>query len=323
MRVITGSYCPPGLVRMLALGFVTLAQRAPGGDLARFQYTEVHMGVQTRIVVYAGDERRARSGAEDAFHRIAELDAMMSDYRASSELRRLCDRAGEGPVKVSGDLMRVLALAQRLAERSDGAFDVTCGPVVALWRTARRQGRLPEPTALSAAMELVGWRNVILNRPRREVELKLRGMRLDLGGIAKGYACDAALAVLRRRGLGRALVEMGGDIAVGDPPPGKRGWEIEAPNAEGAERFQWVRNSAVSTSGDTEQYVEIDGRRYSHIVDPRTGLGLTTRIAVTVIAPKGETSDGLSTAISALGEKAGRELARRYRGVRVFIKQAD
>lgn len=323
MRSITGWVCPPGLVRIVP-GLLAVVGGFPGGDLSRFQYTEVHMGMQARIVVYAQKEKAARAAAVAAFRRIAKLDAIMSDYRADSELRRLCERAGKGPVKVSTDLFRVLTRAQELAERSRGAFDVTCGPVVALWRQARRTGALPTEKDRATALELVGWRNMVLHPGRREVELRIPGMRLDLGGIAKGFACDAALQELRKRGLNSAMVEMGGDIALGDPPPGKLGWEIEIPNAaDPVDRWQHLRNVAVSTSGDTEQFVEIGGVRYSHIVDPRTGIGLTSRLSVTVIAPRGELSDALSTAISVLGEKDGVELARRYKVSAVYTRRAE
>lgn len=288
-----------------------------GSVPARFQYTEVHMGVQTRIVLYADSQARAESAASAAFRRIARLDDTMSDYRASSELMRLCARAGQGPVKVSPDLFRVLLRCDELHERSGGAFDPTVGPIVALWRTARKTGRLPPVAELESARALVGWSNVDLERRRRTVTLKRPGMRLDLGGVAKGYACDAALAEIRRHGIRSAMIEMGGDIVLGARPPDLRGWRIDVPNA--AEVME-LSNCAVSTSGDAEQYVEFAGVRYSHIVDPRTGLGLTSRISVTVIAPRGELSDGLSTAISVMGRDAGLRLAARYPGVRVFMR---
>ncbi|MBM3493842.1 MAG: FAD:protein FMN transferase, partial [Armatimonadetes bacterium] len=299
---------------------MVLGQVSAGAEPARFQYTEVHMGVQTRLVLRAPTAAKAERAAQAAFRRIEQLESAMSDYRASSELMRLCAGAGQGPVAVSRDLFRVLARCRQLSERSDGAFDATVGPVVGLWRKARKDGRLPPVADLEAARRLVGWREVELDAVRRTVSLKRPGMKLDLGGIAKGYACDAALAELRRLGLPRAMVEMGGDIAVGAPPPGRRGWRVAIPNASGPDAEQELANCAVSTSGDVEQFVEFAGVRYSHIVDPHTGLGLTTRIAVTVIAPSGELSDGLSTAISVLGPDAGRRLAQRYSGVRCYIR---
>ena len=133
---------------------------------------------------------------------------------------------------------------------------------------------------------------------------------LDLGGIAKGYAADRALEVLQQRGISRALIEIGGDVRAGDPPPGRNGWRIEIAYADSANRFIELANQALASSGDTEQYVEIDGRRYSHVVDARTGLGLTSRIAATVLAPDGVTADALATTLTLLDPRDGALLLR-------------
>ena len=292
-------------------------------SLRRFEYSQLAMGVRARIVVYARDQQSAERACKAAFERIAYLEDVMSDYRPESELMRLCAKAGGPPVKASKELLTVLVRAQELSRLSDGAFDVTVGPLVRLWREARRTGKLPTQQQLGAARKLVGWRKVIINEKASSVRLTVPGMRLDLGGIAKGYACDEALRVLEREGISRALVEMGGDIAVSDAPPGKEGWGIAIADAPDPKHRRVVlKNAAVSTSGDTEQYVEIGGRRYSHIVDPRTGLGLTSRIAVTVIAPNGITSDGLSTAVDVLGAKKGQALVRKFPGARAYIRSA-
>ena len=154
----------------------------------------------------------------------------MSDYDPESELRRLCDTAGERKaVHVSPELWKVLEHAQQVSRQSGGTFDVTVGPVVRLWRRARRQKELPSPQALRQARELVGYQFVRLDAGRQTVELLKKGMRIDLGGIAKGYAMDEALAVLQRHGITRALVEAGGDMRLGDPPPGRAGWRVGIP----------------------------------------------------------------------------------------------
>jgi thiamine biosynthesis lipoprotein len=139
------------------------------------------------------------------------------------------------------------------------------------------------------------------------------GTELDLGGVAKGYIIDQALAVLRRRGLSTAMIEAGGDIVVGDPPPGARGWRISVPHDDPAlsARAAALVNAAISTSGDAEQFVEIGGRRYSHIVDPRTGLGSTTRALATVIAPRGAIADALATALAVVGAEGAAALLER------------
>lgn len=292
-------------------------------SLTRYQYTQLHMGVQVRIVVYAPSQAMAEKACAAAFHRFAQLDEIMSDYRATSELMRLCAKAGGPPVPVSEELFRVLEFAQEVSRRSEGAFDVTVGPMVALWRKARRSRQFPTQEELAQARALVGWQKVKLDAEKRTVQISTPGMRLDLGGIAKGYAGDEAQAVLKRHGITRALVEAGGDIVVSGPPPDKPGWEIQlmATPGDPSPRTLALSNVAISTSGDTEQYVEFGGKRYSHIVDPRTGLGLTDRVVVTVLAPNGITSDSLSTTISVLGAEKGKALAKTYPGVTAIIRR--
>lgn len=292
-------------------------------DLERFQYTEVHMGMQARIVLYAPSEQQAREAARLAFARIAELNDIFSDYQPDSELIRLCSRAGEGPVKVSPELFAVLEMAQRISEHSAGAFDVTAGPYVRLWREARREGRIPSLRSLREARPKVGWRLMRLDAERQTVELKAPGMLLDLGGIAKGRALDEALRVLREQGLGHALVEMGGDIALGERPPGAEGWRLEVAGGAGCEELpRLLSNCGVSSSGDTEQYVEYMGRRYSHVVDPRTSMALSSRTLVTVVARNAELSDALSTALGVLGEEDADRLLPHYPQVQACIRKA-
>lgn len=292
-------------------------------ELARFTYTEPHMGTRFKIILYAPDEAAANRAAKAAFERIATLDSIMSDYRPTSELMQLCKKAGGDPVRVSEDLWHVLGRSQEISRDSDGAFDVTVGPIVRLWRQARKTKQLPDAKELAKALELVGYDKVKLDEKARTVQLLKPGMQLDLGGIAKGYAADAALAVLKKQGIDRALVAAGGDIAVSAPPPGTEGWTVgiaplEDPDSKPA-RFLLLRDAAVSTSGDAEQFVEIDGKRYSHIVDPKTGLGLIGRSSVTVVAPHCMTSDGLDTAVSVMGPERGLKLIEKTDGVSAYI----
>jgi thiamine biosynthesis lipoprotein len=295
-------------------------------ELGRFQFTRTEMAVPIKVVLYASDGAAASRAAEAAFARIHQLNGILSDYDAESELRRLGHAAAEGKaVPVSEDLWRVLSEAQALSRRSGGAFDVTVGPVVRLWRRARRRHRLPSPDQLQRARELVGYQLIRLDPRRHAVELLKPGMQLDLGGIAKGYAVDEALAVLRKSGIRRALVDAGGDIALGDPPPGKPGWRIGIAPLEPdgpPSRFLWLSRTGIATSGDTWQYVEIGGRRYSHIVDPHTGLGLTDHSSVTVVAPTGMLADGLASAVSVLGPQKGVKLIEESPGTAALIVRA-
>jgi FAD:protein FMN transferase len=284
----------------------------------------MHMGVETRIVLYAGAEERAAEAARAAFARVAVLDSLLSDYRADSELNRLVAGAGGPPKPVSEEFFHVLSRSQALAALSDGRFDATAGPLVRLWRQARRSGELPTEAARAEAASRVGWRHLELDPAARTARLALPGMQLDLGGIAKGYAADEAIATLRRAGIRSALVEMGGDIVVSEAPPGQRGWRVQVSNAPPAERSVLAVNIAVSSSGDTEQFVVIDGVRYSHVVDLRTGLGLRSRAAATVVAADGITADALSTLATLMepGE-ANAWFATHFPSATVYLRQAN
>lgn len=291
--------------------------------LTRFSFTEYHMGVDARIVVYAPDQSTAEKACSAAFDRIAELDSIMSDYRKESELNRLCAKAGGPPVWVSKDLFLVLQKAREMSRRSNGAFDISVGPMIALWRPARKNGILPDQASIKDAKRLVGYRKIRLDPKVRGVRLTEKGMKLDLGGIAKGYADDEAQRVLREHGITSALVEMGGDVVVSDPPPGTKGWTIRVPNAgtDKGPRDMTFKNCGISTSGDTEQFAVIGGKRYSHVVDPRTGWALTNRVQSTIIAPTGLLTDPLSTAFTVVDPRHRKRLMRHYPEARMFIRE--
>ena len=313
-----------GVVAAVALIAAAIPTDA-AGTLTRFEYSQPHMGTLVRIVLYAPSEPMAVEGADAAFARIRALDAALSDYRESSELMRLCRQSGAEPVAVSDDLFRVLRAAQQFARDSDGAFDVTAGPLSLLWRQARRQNALPDAGRIEAARALVGHTKLELDAARRTVRLRQPGMQLDLGGIAKGFAADEAAAVLAARGLARALVAAGGDIVAGDPPPGAEGWRIAVASLDGENAppsaYLALRDAAVSTSGDTEQFLVAGGVRHSHIFDPRTGRALSGRRSVTIVAPTATTSDALATAVSVMGPSAGFRLVDATAGASAFIAE--
>lgn len=325
------------------------------------------MGLPVRIVLYAGDTRSGDAAARAAFDRVAALDQMMSDYRPDSELRRLEGRPGEW-VPVSTDLFNVLERAVDMARATDGAFDPTIGPLVALWREARKTGRLPDAATLAAAKARVGWRRIELEsrsvvtsngdaRPLagrdagptggasppklqeleerqgasppklQEIEerrwVRLQPLtQLDLGGIAKGYILQEALRTLRAHRVESALVEAGGDIVVGAPPPGRSGWRIEVPGAGESfrERAAHLSNAALATSGPAAQFVEIAGVRYSHVIDPVTGLGLTRDLTAHVIADDAATADALATALTVIGPGRAAQIGAQFAGAIVSVR---
>ncbi len=301
-----------GLVLAWMTGMGLCAAQPAEASSVRFEFEQTEMAIPFKLVLYAPNASAANGAAESAFRRIRQLNAILSDYDPESELRRLCDTAGEGKaVSVSEDLWRVLVQAREMAERSEGAFDPTIGPVVRVWRLARAFQKMPPPELLDRTRALVDYRLMRLVPAERAVELTKRGMRLDLGGIAKGFAVQEALAVLRSHGVERAMIQAGGDLGLGAPPPDRPGWTIgiapREPNGPPS-FYLCLSRTFVASSGDMWQFVVLDGKRYSHIVDPRTGLGLTDHSHVTVIGPDGMIADAMATAASVLGPEKGLKL---------------
>lgn len=306
---------------LLPLLLAAFAMRS--GAQERHDFSAPLMATTFRISLHAETKAEAEKAADAAFKHIAHLNTVFSDYEPNSELIQLCNAANAAPgtgVKASPALFALVGRALDIARKTDGAFDITCGNLSNLWRRAKRQKKLPPADRLQQALATTDWKALKLDAVAQTIAFTRPGMLLDLGGIAKGYAADEGLRILREHGITRALVMAGGDIAIGDPPPGADAWEIKLrtfskPAAAGEEEpMEAVRlkNCGVSTSGDLYQFTEIDGVRYSHIISPRTGRGLTERIACTAIAPDCATSDALDTAMCVLGEQRGMEVIKEF-----------
>ncbi len=293
------------------------------GEPRRFEFTGEAMAAPVKIIIYTEEPQKAAFAVERVFRRINELNSLFSDYDPESELNRLCHGVPSGtPMPVSPALWDILVRAQYFSELTSGAFDITVGPVVRLWRRARRQQTLPEPHRLAEASRSIGYRKVNLDLATRQVTLLANGMQLDLGGIAKGYAADQAVQLLRKEGISRVLVDVGGDICLGDPPPNAAGWRIaiEPLRADDSPlQILLLSRCAVATSGDTQRYVVINGTRYSHIIDPRTGWAMTGNMSVTVVAADGTTADAMASAIRVLGPKEGLPLLEKLPGAAAFV----
>ncbi len=282
-------------------------------DLKPFEFIQPKMGTGFRIVIYAPAEGIAKRAADAAFARVDQLNATLSDYNPSSELSRLSLMTEQGPmtapVNVGDDLWNVLVRSREASEQSHGAFDITVGPFVKLWRRSREMNALPTPERIEKTRASVGYDGLKLFPDRHSVQLLKSHMRLDVGGIAKGYTAMQCMAVIRGFGLTHAMVGAAGDLTVGDPPPGKAYWRVAVQDLAHPQgwpaAYVKLRNSSISTSGDTERFIIIDGVRYSHVIDPHTGLGLRRRIGVTVLSPDGTTSDWLTKPASVLGPEAG------------------
>jgi FAD:protein FMN transferase len=297
------------------------------GELQRFESTQVYMGSKFVIALYAADEEAANRAFEAAFARIAALDACLSDYLSDSELVKLSASAPTPePVHVSADLFNALFRAQQISQQSHGAFDITVGPLTKLWRRARRLRALPPDDRLREALAATGYQALVLDEAARTARLLKPHMRLDLGGIGQGYAVDQALRELEKLGIHQAIINASGDLAASGPPPGQPGWLVGVaplePNAPPSV-FGYLTRQALSTSGDAFQFVEISNVRYSHIVDPRTGLGLTERSSVSILAPNCTDADALATAASVLGVTAGMQLAEQLPDIEALFVVAE
>lgn len=294
----------PWVLRLLAAALLSLpsarAQDA-GPALVRFDQEHPAMGTLFRISCYAPDSTAALLAVSAAFARIDSLEGRLSDYRADSEVSRLSALAGtKTKMTVGEDLRTVLEYAREVSERSDGAFDVTAGALTKLWRKAFRQQQVPDSADLAAARATVGYKYLVPEK-NQAYSLRRAGARIDLGGIAKGYAVDEAMRVLQQAGIRSALVDGGGDLLAADPPPGTMGWLIEKPvlrNDTVATEKIPLKNFAIATSGDTYRFLDADDARYSHIIDPRTGTSRKSRQLVVVKAPSCMMADAWATAMS-------------------------
>ena len=281
-----------------------------------YSYTQIHMAMPVRITVYSTDESAAKTAVRAAFQRVSELVNVFSDYEPNSEINRLlaANDLGDGtPQPVGNELLRVLIFAKELHTLSHGAFDPTASPSIQLWRTARKDGLLPNDESIASAQQLVGFDRVNVDAEHARITLPVN-MSFDFGAIAKGHIADEAIRVIQAHGLNSACIEAGGDFVVSDRPPGQNGWEIDIP----FQGPQSLSNCAVSVSGDTAQFVVLDGIRYSHVVDPRTGMALTNRQMSVIIASCGMHSDALATTGCILDRSTFNELIEHFPGVKAW-----
>lgn len=281
------------------------------------------MGSPFNIVIYSPDSVKAENAAVATFKMIDTLNLIYSDYLPESELNRLCATAGSREwIKVSEALFSILQKAYKASEISDGSFDVTMSPVIRLWRTARREKRLPDRDSLKVAKQLASYKYIQRDPAHKSIRLQKAGMQLDLGGIAKGETAQRAYVRLCELGFPYSLIDAGGDIVAGNVPPQVDGWRIAINLPETEElmnRQLLLRNKAVTTSGDLYQYLELNGVRYSHIINPATGWALTNSRNVTVIADDGTDADWLTKACSILPISKALKLIKKFPSAEVQI----
>ena len=281
------------------------------------------MGSPFNIIIYAEDSIKAALAAEKAFNLIDSLNMVYSDYLPTSELNQFCSTAGSRKwIKASPILYDILLKAKTAGRQSKGSFDITMSPVIQLWRNARRINKLPSKDSIRLAMQKVGYRFIEIDTVKQLVRLLKPGMQLDLGGIAKGETVQRVYDRLIQIGYPYALIDAGGDIVAGSTPVGISGWRV-AINLPGSEELMdkqlLLSKKAVTTSGDLYQYLEVNGVRYSHIINPATGWAVTNNRNVTVIANHGTHADWLTKACTILPINEALKLISKYPDTEVQI----
>lgn len=291
---------------------------ASPGETREFRYM---MGTSVQIAAFGGDEAARRAGVEEAYAAIAEVDRLMSNYRDDSELARVNAEAATRPVRVSDPLFAVLDAAKSIGQKSGGAFDVTVGPLVKLWGFHDRKPHVPTAAELAAVRPLVSNNNLLLDAKAKTVRFARAGVELDLGGIAKGFAVELAGGVLRRRGLG-AFIDAGGNQYMVGPPPGRRVWTLGIRDPEIPEHLLAtldVEEGSVSTSAQGSNFLIANGRKYGHILDPRTLEPAAERLSVTVVSKDATLADALSKVAFLLGPSQALSVIESFPGTFAVI----
>jgi thiamine biosynthesis lipoprotein len=281
------------------------------------------MGTFAHIIAVAPDRRTANKSIEAAFKQLHNIETLMSYHRDDSELANVNRNAYKAPVKIGSQTFEVLQKAVEFSKLSDGAFDVTVGPLMDLWHQAAEANAVPDDAKLAEARAKVGYQKLILDANEKTVRFAVEGMKLDLGGIAKGYAIDKAVEAMQTCGAIGGMVDVGGNIrCFGRPPKGKTHWLIglQDPNVKSEIRnpkseipietgepllILKLNDAAVATSGHYRRFALIQGKKYSHIIDTKTGSSSDRLASVTIIAKDAITTDALSTAVSIMGAEKG------------------
>jgi thiamine biosynthesis lipoprotein len=294
-------------------------------NLIRYEDSRVSMACTYSIVAYGDDEQKLKQAVTAAFDEVDRIDRLMSHYKPDSPLSQLNRDAARQPVKVERELFTFLLECRAFSSLSDGAFDITVGPLMKTWGFFRGEGRLPSKTDLAAVKKLVGYRHLLFDVNKQTIQFDRAGVELDLGGIAKGYAVEKVIETLQHYGIRDALISAGGSTiyALGAPPDSDA-WELQIHDPIAASKSIMtvrLRNQTLSVSGSSEKFFEWKGKRYSHVMDPRTGKPVTKILGVAVITDwwKSAAADALDNVVYVLGVKKSRKFMQRIDGIREVI----
>lgn len=299
-------------------------ERSAQSTFNRYEYASLHMGSRCTIVLYAPSERAAANAARSAFDKIHEIELVLSDYNPQSESMQATAQPHGQWVSASPVFLDVMERSQQFYKLSNGAFDPTVGVYTYLWRRAKQSNSIPTHSQLKNAQRSAGFDHIDIDLPNQRIRFNRPQMILDFGAIGKGYAADRALDVLRDHGFHIALIDLGGDLAFGQSPPDHpNGWSVTIQTGISTDWQTSIHSSGLATSGDLERHYESNGVRYSHIIDPRTGMGITDARAVSVKAHDATTADALASIVSILGDEMTKQLESQFPGVQIWVVQAD
>jgi thiamine biosynthesis lipoprotein len=295
--------------------------------LHRYEAGRMSMACEYAIEAYGRDADALPRIVDEAFDEVDRIDRLMSHYKANSPLSRVNREAAQHPVAVEPELFDFIADAMRYHRDSGGAFDITVGPLMKAWGFFQGEGRVPSENELAAARRHVGGAHVMLNPLSKTIAFDQPGVELDLGGIAKGYAVDRVVELLRRRQIAAALISAGGSTIYGlGAPPDAGGWEVMLQDPVDPRKVAFaieLKDRALSVAGSSEKAFEAGGVRYSHIMDPHTGRPVQGVLSVAVLASSGTAGDALDNAFFVLGPERSRAYLNRLQGTEAIFFLPD
>ena len=305
----------------LAVWLLLFCSATAQTNLIRYEDSRISMACTYSIAVYGNNETQLRQIVNEAFDEVDRIDRLMSHYKPDSPLSQLNREAAKHPVKVERELFEFLSDCRQLSRNSSGAFDITVGPLMKAWGFFRGEGRMPAKSELAKVKEVIGYQHLIFNYQDSTIQFDREGMELDLGGVAKGYAVDQVKAILQTNNIRRALISAGGSTiyALGSPPESDA-WDVNIQDPLDTRKIATtvkLNNQALSVSGSTERFFELNGKRYSHIMDPRTGRPVMNVLSVAVVTERGMAGDALDNAFYVLGVKKSKKLIERFWGANI------
>lgn len=284
------------------------------------------MDTFAEITCFSSSRESAVEAMKEAFKEIERIEKAFNRFDEKSELSKINRLAGLKEVKINPELFKIIEHSIYYSRLSEGNFDITVLPLVDIWKDARKENFIPDAEVIKKTLEYVGYENIILNKEKSSIRFLNRNTKIDLGGVVKGYAVDKAKGILSSHGIKDALINIGGNILALGSPPGKKSWKIGIQHPRDKNDIIYrlnLQNRAISTSGDYERFFILNRKRFSHIINPVKGEPATGIMSVTIVAPKAEDADILSTAVFVMGVEDGLKFIETFNNTEVFIFDKD